>query len=172
MRRQQLQHTDELPRTGQRAMPLFQLPAKLIEDRRQFPVAKHGRMVQTGRFAAQRRQIMTRIENLLALGIRPLVPGDCLTPGDHLDTIHVALDRHRLKRPTARHAVAVIVEGDRLVLIHLPLFADAGVEAVIGKRQCFAAVLLKALSDRFSLAADGSLSIVFAAAAQIGIQRI
>ena len=56
-----------------------------------------------------------------------------LAPGDDHDPVDVALDRHHLERARPRHAVAVGVEGDGLVLVDDDRGMDhAGVEPVAG----------------------------------------
>jgi hypothetical protein len=56
------------------------------------------------------------------------MPGDHLAVGDHLDVVHVALDRHCLKGGRARRAVAIVVESHGLVLVHLGRLKNARIE--------------------------------------------
>jgi hypothetical protein len=85
-------------------------------------------VVQGGGFAVEYLQVVLRIETLFVLAVAARMPGDHLTGGHHLDMVHVAFDRHGLKRYPARDAVAVVVEAHGLVLVHLTRLVDAGIE--------------------------------------------
>jgi hypothetical protein len=111
-----------------RAVLLLQSSTQFGKERWQLPAAKDVRVVQRRRLAVERLQVVLRIEALLVRPIRPRMPGDHLAVGDHLDVVHVALDRHRLKCRRARRAVAVVVEAHRLVLVHLGRLEDTRIE--------------------------------------------
>jgi hypothetical protein len=92
------------------------------------PAAEDVGVIQRCRLAVERLQVVLRIEALLVLAIRARVLGQHLAVGHDLDVVHVALDRHRLEGGRARHAVAVAVEANGLVLVHLGRLADARIE--------------------------------------------
>ncbi len=167
---QKLQHADVLPRAGRLAVTPFQSLANFVENRRQFPAAKHVGMVQTGRFSAQNGQEMPRIENLFARAVRPQVPRNGHALRDDLDRIDVALDRHRGKRKPSRHAVTVAVQRDRLILVRLRFLVDTRIEAMLRQRKSRLAISLEAAPDRFALTACRATAIVFAAPQEIGVQ--
>jgi len=126
--RQRLHDTDVVLDTASRPMLFFQIGAQLGKQRRQLPATEDVGVVQCSRLAVQRFQVVLRIEALLVLPIRARMPGNHLAAGHHLDVVHVALDRHRLKGGRARRAVAVVIEAYRLVLVHFARLEDAGVE--------------------------------------------
>lgn len=108
-------------------------------------------MVQRRRLAAQARQVMQRIENLLPLAVTARMPRDHLVDRHHLDVLDVALDRHAPEGVDTRHAVAVVIETHRLILVHLGRPANAGVESPPrqGRRPC--AIPLETDADRLRL---------------------
>ena len=112
---------------------------------------------------------MPGIENLLARGIRALVPRDYLSLGDHFDPIHVTFDSYRLKRPRPRYTVAVTVKGHRLILVHLPHFTQAGIETVHRQCECGSTFGLKTLTNRLALATDRALPLCLAAVAKMRV---
>ena len=67
---------------------------------------------------------MQGIEQLLAAAVAPLVRGNDLPVGHHLDVIDVALHGHGAERPASRYAVAIPVKAHRLVLVHLARLKD------------------------------------------------
>jgi hypothetical protein len=128
MTRQQLQHADVLTHSRPDAMSLFQPPAKLGEYRRQLPVPIDVRVIQRGRPTLQCRQVMPRIEQLIARDVTPLVSRhDCVLMND-LNPVDVAFDCHCLKRAVARHAVTDVVEPRELILVDLRFLTHTGVE--------------------------------------------
>ena len=75
--------------------------------------------------------------------------GDDLAVRHDHDAIDVALDRHRLERKRARHAVTIAVEGDGLILVDRDRGLDhARVEPMLGQRQRRGEILGKAVLDR------------------------
>ena len=123
--RQQLQDAHEVtpPRRG--AVLLFQALPQFGEHGRQFPVAEDVGVIQCRRPPAQRGQVVQRFHHSGPGLIRSSMTGDLLVAGHHGHGIDVALDRHRLKGKGTRHAVAVVVETHRLVLVHLGWLAEA-----------------------------------------------
>ena len=56
-------------------------------------------------------------------------------PADDHDSVHIALDRHHLKRERPRDAVPIVLESDGLIFVHRSRGTDhAGIETVVGKR--------------------------------------
>ena len=72
---------------------------------------------------------MQRIEHVSPGIVAPLVPGHDHPIDNDLDLVHATLHGGRLKGEVARDAVAIIVEGHRLVLVDLARFTDTRVEA-------------------------------------------
>jgi len=100
-------------------MLLLQVIAELCEHGRQLPILEDRRVIQVGRLAAQHDEIMSRIKTMFAAGITPLVPSDRLIRDHDLDVIDVGFHGCSLEGKRAWHAVAVVVAGDRLVLVHV-----------------------------------------------------
>lgn len=92
------------------------------------------RVIERRRPTRQNVQIMRGIEDLLLPSIRARMAGRDLAGSDDLDVRDVALDRYGLESVDARHAVAVIVELHRLVLVHLGRLHDARIEGVLRHR--------------------------------------
>lgn len=132
---QQLQHTNVLARPRQPAMTLFQLASQPTEIGGQLPRAVDRRVVQAGRLALEHCQVMQGVEHLLATVVRSFVLGNHLSLGHHHDAIHIGFHRHRGKRITPRHAVAILLPGHRLVLVDLAGLFDGCIEAARWKRQ-------------------------------------
>ncbi len=135
MHSQQLQHADEVPGARQRAVTRFKTLSQLSKRRRQTPVAVDGRVIEIGWFHFQRGQVVQRIEQLLALAIRAIMPGHEHSVADDFDAIDVCFDRDRGEGMPPRHAVAILLPGDCLVLVDLADFADRGFERAIRQRQ-------------------------------------
>ncbi len=152
------------------AMLLLQMFAEFAEYGGQLPVFENRGVVQVGRLAAKHRQVMQRIENMLPRGVAPLVPSYRLAVDDHLDAIHIGFHCCRTKGERAWHAVAIGVQGDRLVLVHLARLADTIVEAVIRQCDCRHTVLLEAIADGFALACGDARQIVLATFVQVAVQ--
>jgi hypothetical protein len=87
-------------------------------------------MVQRRRSALQRAQIVQRIEDLLMPPVTARMRGDHLTAEDDVDALDIQLDGNGLESGAARHAVAVVVAADHLVLVHLGRLHHAGVEGI------------------------------------------
>jgi len=128
---QQLQHADKMPGARQRPVTRFKMLAQLGKRRRQTPVAVDGRVIEIGWLKAERGQIVQRIEHLLALAIRAIVPGHEHSVADDLDAIDGGFYRHRGEGMTPRHTVAILLPGDGLVLVDLADFADRRFERAI-----------------------------------------
>jgi hypothetical protein len=131
MTRQQLQHTHVLTHAGADAMPLFQPPTQFQKDRRQLPVPIHVRVIQRGRPTLQRRQIMPRVEHLVAGGVTPRVSRHDRVLMHDLNPVDIALDRHRLERAVTRDAVTHVVESRELILVDFHVLMQAGVEPTL-----------------------------------------
>ena len=169
---EQLQYADELTRSGEPAVACFEVLAQPGEVRRELPVAVDFRVIQTGRFPRQRRQVMERIEHLLAFFIRPLVPGDHLAVRDDYDLIDVGFHRDGGEGVSPRHAVSVVLPGDGLILVHLARLGDRRVEHPLEKWNRRGSFFFKSPADRFAPAADDALLVALAAAAEMVVQLI
>src|SRR5580658_7554440 len=103
---------------------------------------------------------MKRIEDLLPSLIGAEVCGDGRSFTDHFDAVHISLHTHWPKRPSTRHTVAVAIESDRLVLVHLARLDDARIEAMTGcrQRQSRGSVLFESLADRQCVATTRPLA--------------
>jgi hypothetical protein len=119
---EQLQDADILFHAAAPPVLPFQGGPEFLKERRQLPAAKHFGVVECRRPTLQCFQVMTRIEHLLVPAVTPRVRRDHLASQHHLDAFDVDLDRDALERGRARHAVAIGVHADRLVLIHLGRF--------------------------------------------------
>src|SRR5690606_20607765 len=95
---QQLQHADELPGAGPRAVAYFKMLAQLGKRRRQTSVAINVGVIKIGWLDSQRGQVVQRIQHLLALTVRPLVLGNPHSVADDFDTIDVGFYRDRRER--------------------------------------------------------------------------
>jgi hypothetical protein len=126
--RQQLYDADVVLDAAPRPVLFLQVGTQFGKPGRQLPATEDVGVVQCGGLAVQGFQVVLRIETLLVLPIRTRMPGDHLAVGHHRDVVHVALDRHRPKGCRPRRAVAVVVEADRLVFVHLGRLKDAGIE--------------------------------------------
>lgn len=167
---QQLHHAQVVLDAAPRPMLSLQVGAQLGKERRQLPAAEDGGMIQRRRLAFQRLQVMLRIETLLVLAIRPGMLRDHLAGSDHRDVVHIPLDRDRLKRGRPRHAVAVVVEAHRLVLVHLARLEDARIKRERRQRQGVGTFAGEALADRLGLPGLGTVAIAQRAGAQVGVQ--
>lgn len=110
-------------------MLLLQVIAEFSEHGRQLPVLEDRGVVQVGGLAAQHHEIMPRIKEMFAGGIAPLVSSDRLISDHDFDAVYVCLHGRRLEGKRAWDAVAIVVEGDRLVLVNLAWIADAIIKA-------------------------------------------
>jgi hypothetical protein len=127
---QALQHADVLPRPARGAVLCFQVLPQLAENGRQLPAAIDVGVIERCRLAAQADQVMERIEDLLALAVTARMAGDALALGHDLNMFDVRLDRHLAKGVTTRHAVVVVIEADRLILVHLARLLDVWIKGM------------------------------------------
>jgi hypothetical protein len=118
MRFEQLQHAGVLLDAAAAAVLPFQDGPQFVEECRQVPAAKDIRMIQRCRPALQSLQVMPRIEHLLVAAVAARVRGDNFGTPHHVDTVDIDLDGDVLERGRARHAVAIGVDADGLILIH------------------------------------------------------
>jgi hypothetical protein len=125
---QQLQDPDVLPRSGSGTIPGLELFAQRSKDRRQFPAAKHRRMIQRRRPPAQNRQIMLFLHDQLAPFVTTPMGSHHRALGRHVDPINISLDRDLLKGPTTRDGIAIGVIADGLIFIDFGLCSDTGIE--------------------------------------------
>lgn len=167
---QQLQHADELPGARQRAVACFKTLPQLGKRRRQTPIAVDVGVIEIGWLHCQRGQVVQRIEHLLALAVGSLVLGNPLAVADDFDAIDVCFYRDRGERMPPRHAVTILLPGDRLVLVDLADLAHGGFERALGQRQGAGPLCGEACADRFDLTRNRPLSIPLAALKQVGIQ--
>jgi hypothetical protein len=129
---QQLQDADVM--LGSVAGPVLPLQgfAELAKHGGQLPAAEDVGVVQRRRPTVQPVEIVLRIEDLLVPAVRARVRRDHLATQHHVDALDVSLDRHRLEGGSARHAVAVGLVADHLVLIDLGRLGDTGIEGQRG----------------------------------------
>jgi len=144
---QQLQDPHVLPGSGGQPLPLLEVGSQLIEARRQLPLGKHEGMIQGGGPATEDGQVMLRLHDPFPAGVAAWVTGNYSCLRDHLDPIHVRLDRHRLERPATRNTVAVGVEPHCLVLVHLGRLGDKRIEGPWRQGQSGLLILLEQLPD-------------------------
>lgn len=168
---QQLQHADELPGAGQRAVACFKTLAQLGKRRRQTPVAINVGVIEIGWLHSQRGQVVQRIQHLLALAIGPLVLGNPYSVADDFDALDIRFYRDRGERMPPRHTVTILLPGDRLVLVDLANLAHGGFKWSMGQRQGAGPLCREAFADRFAVARDRPLQVSLAAFEQISIQR-
>lgn len=130
---EQVQDTHVVLDAAARAVLPLQGGAQLLEDGRQLPAAKDLGMVQRRRPTPQRVQVVPRLDDLFVAPIRARVAGDDLALTNHVEALDVDLDGHGLEGGAARHAVAVGVEADHLVLVHLGRLHEARIEGIRGQ---------------------------------------
>ncbi len=87
-------------------------------------------VVQRRRPALQRVQVMPRVQHLLVLAIATRVRGNHLSALHDVQPFDVGFDRYAREGGTTRHAVAVAVVADHLVLVGLGRLQHTGVEGV------------------------------------------
>lgn len=167
--RQQLQDAHEVtpPRRG--AVLFLQGLAQFGEHGRQFPVTEDVGVIQRRRPAPQRGQVVQRFHHPGPGLIRAGMAGDLLVAGHHDHGIDIALDRHGLKGKGTRHAVAVVVEAHRLVLVHLGWLTEAGVEGLRRQGQGLDPLVGEELADGFALVGLGAILIPQGALAQVSV---
>jgi hypothetical protein len=127
---QALQHADVLPRPTRGAVLCFEVLPQLAENDGQLPAAVHVGVIERRRLAAQADQVMERIEDLLALAVTAWMAGDALAFGHDLNMFDVRLDRHLAEGKSTRHAVVVVIEADRLILVHLAGLLHARIKSM------------------------------------------
>ena len=127
---QQVQDADIVLDAMPGAMLTLQITTQLVEHGRQLPVPKNVGMVQGGRPALQRVQVMSRVEDLLMLAVTTRVCGDHLALLHDVKAFDVGFDRYGLEGGATRHAVAIGVVADHLVLVGLGRLQHARVEGV------------------------------------------
>ena len=132
---QQLQHADKVPGARQRPVACFKTLAQLSKRRRQTPVAVDIGVIEIGWLHSQRGQVVQRIEHLLALTVGPLVLGNPHSVANDFDALDVRFYRDRGEGVPPRHTVAVLLPGDRLILVDLANLAHGGFERAKGQRQ-------------------------------------
>jgi hypothetical protein len=152
-----------MPGAGQRPVTCFKTLAQLGKRRRQTPVAVDGGVIEIGWLDSQRGQVMQRIEHLFALAVGALVLGNPHSVADDFDAIDVRFYRDRGEGVPPRHTVAILLPGDRLVLVDLADLAHGGFERALGQRQGAGPLPGEACTDRFAVASNRSLSIPLAA---------
>ena len=170
MLRQQLQHANEVPSARQRTVPCFETLAQLGKGRRQTPIAVDVGVIEIGWLHSQRRQVVQRVEYLLALAVGALVLGNPQSVADDFDAIDVRFYRDGGEGVPPRHTVAVLLPGDRLILVDLADLAHRGLERALGQRQRAGPLGRETYADRFALARNCSLQVAPATLEQIGIQ--
>jgi hypothetical protein len=146
MVRQQMQDADIVLDATPGTMLAFQVTAQLVEERRQLPVPKDVGMVQRRRSALQRVQVMPRVEHLLVLAIATRVRGDHLSALHDVQPCDISFDRYHPEGRRRRHAVAIAVVADHLVLVGLGRLQHAGIEGIIGQGQCLVTLVGKTLA--------------------------
>lgn len=167
---QQLQDSNVLPGSGRQSLPLLEVGPQLLEAGGQLPSVEHEGVVQRRRPATEDRQVVLRLDDPFAPSVTACVAGDHAGAGHHLDPIHVRLDRHRLKGPPPRNAVAVRVEPHRLVLVHLRRCRHERIEGMSRKGQGRLLVLLEQLPDRLGFARHHMVPFGQGARPQVCIQ--
>jgi len=169
---QQLEYANVLSHARPGTVTPLQTRSQLLERRRQLPTPVHVRMVQCRRAAAERYQIVQRIEHLVARFVAPSVAGNYSSFGYHVHPVDVALDHHRFKSPGTRQTVPHLVEMHQLVLVHLARLHDARIEGVLGQRRRRLSILLELLADRLLRAVAIPLTLREATLPQIRIQLV
>ncbi|MEM9591779.1 MAG: hypothetical protein AAF967_10635 [Pseudomonadota bacterium] len=169
---QQPQHADVMASARMPTMAGLKAIAQLAKRRRKAPIAIDVCVVQVGRLAIKRRQIVQRIEHLFALAVRSLVSRHEDVVANDLNSIDVRLDGYRLKGVSTRHAVAILIPGRRLVLVDLADFAYLRIERVIGQLQRMLFLHRETLADCGAPAGHRSLQVFTATGAQVGVQLV
>ena len=152
------------------ALLLLQVIAEFSEHGRQLPVFEYCSVIQVGRLAAKHAEIMLRNKSIFAGGITSFMPSNRLISDHDLNVVYVGLHGRGPECECPWHAVAVLVEGDRLVLVDLARIADAIIKAAFGQRDRGGTLLFKASADRFALTRCHPRKVLFTAITQISIQ--
>jgi hypothetical protein len=167
---QQLQNPHVLSGSGGQPLPLLEVGPQLVKARRQRPSGKHEGMIQGGGPATEDGQVMLRLHDPFPAGVAAWVAGNAPCLRDHLDPIHIRLDRHCLEGPATRNTVAVGVEPHRLVLVHLGRLRNKRLEGPRRQGQCSLLVLLEQLPNRLSPAGHHMVPLGQSARPQVRIQ--
>ena len=152
------------------AMLLLQVIAEFSEHGRQLPVLEYRSVIQVGRLAAEHHEIMLRNKSIFAGGITSFMPSNRLISDHDLNVIYVGLHGRGPECECPWHAVAVLVEGDRLVLVDLARIADAIIKAAFGHRDRGGTFLFKASADRFALTRRHTREVLITTITQISVQ--
>ena len=129
---QQLQDPDVLTSPVRRAIPGLEIFSQRGKNRRQFPVAKHRRMIQRRRATTQNRQIMLFLHDQLPPLVTTPMRSHHRTLGHDVDPMNIRLDRDLLKGPATGDGVPIGIVADRLVFIDFGLCGDTGIEGAGG----------------------------------------
>ena len=129
---QQLQDPDVLTSPGGGAISSLEIFSQRGKIRRQFPVAKHRRMIQRRRATAQNRQVMLLLHDQLPPLVTTPMRSHHRTLGHDVDPMDIRLDRNLLKGPATGDGVPIGVVADRLIFIDLGLCGDTGIEGTGG----------------------------------------
>jgi len=113
---------------------------------------------------------MQRIEHLFALAVRPAVLGNQPAVADDLDAIDVRSHRDGGEGVPPGHAVAVLLPGDRLILVDLADLAHRRVKRAIRQRQGAGSFLGEAGADRLRTAGDHPLPVALATPTQVRVK--
>ncbi len=167
---QELQHANVMSGARQPPVARFKALAQLGKRRRQAPVAVDVGVIEVGWLHAERGQIVQRIEHLLALLVGPLVLSHPLAVAADLHAINVRFHGDCGEGVTPRHAVAVLLPGDRLVLVDLADLAHRGVEWALRQRQGARSFTCEAGADGFALTRNHPLPVPLTAGAQVRVQ--
>jgi hypothetical protein len=167
---QQLQDANVVAGADRGPVLPFQGRTQLGEDRRQLPVLVDIGVIQRRRLAPQQHQVMQRLEDLLAAAIRTRVPGDHLAAGHDLDVFHIGFHRHRREGVRPRHAVGVVVETHRLVLVHQARLRQARIERPRRQPQRRGALALETLANRLFLTGLRAVAVAQTTGAEVGVQ--
>jgi hypothetical protein len=167
---QQLQHADELPNARAGSVPEFQPLAQFAEDLRQLPIAVHVGMIQSRRTTPKRGEIVQRIEHIIARVIAATMNCNDGFIEHDLHAIDITLDRHRLKRGLARHAIVHVVEPRELILVDLRRLPNAGIKPMLGQTGGPLFFLRKSFADRLRLTAATTVMFLQAALAKISVE--
>ena len=129
---QQLQDPDVLTSTVRRTIPGLEIFSQRGKNRRQFPVAKHRRMIQRRRATAQNRQVMLLLHDQLPPLVTSWVRSNHRTLSHDVDPVNVGLDRDLLKRPATGDGIPIGIVADGLVFIDFGFFGNTGIEGAGG----------------------------------------
>lgn len=170
MHGEQLQYSNVMPGARKPAVLSLKMFSQLTELHWKAPIAVNIRMIQACRLPAKQGQIMHGIEYLLPLAVAPLVPSNGLAITDHLKSVHVGFYRDGLEGMATGNTVAVLLPGERLVLIDLTNLAHGRIKGVLRKRQRMLTFVAKTLTNCFTLAGNPAIPILLTALAQKEIQ--